>query len=182
MTRKRNPDSYRRVISLAQRRHLRALRTIHGHAATSTRGHSRTYQSWMSMKERCDSPKHKSYEYYGGRGIGYCRRWDKFVNFLDDMGERPAGMTLGRIRHDRDYSPSNCEWQTHAEQANNRRNSRFLSFDGKRQTLQQWADFLGMSAGAIGHRLLAGWSVERALTQPPKIQKNSRYYAQQAAA
>src|SRR5512135_2761999 len=38
---------------------LSAARKIHGHAATREHSHSRTYQSWMSMKERCDSPKHK---------------------------------------------------------------------------------------------------------------------------
>ena len=163
---KRISSHYSRVISDSQKETLRKLHTIHGHAATRNHGHSRTYQSWMSIKERCDSPTHKSYNSYGGRGIRYCERWILFVNFLDDMGERPTGKTLGRIENDGDYKPSNCEWQTHKEQARNRRNSKNIEFDGKRLCLSAWAEFLGCSDDVLQKRLAAGWSIESALTVP----------------
>lgn len=143
---------------------LRNARTIHGHGDTSHSNHSRTYQSWMSMKERCDDPNHKSYLQYGGRGIYYCSRWSNFVEFLADMGKRPEGKTLGRIDNDGIYEPTNCEWQTHKEQARNRRSSRYLSFDNKNYCLSQWAEYLGCSDDVLQKRLDNGWSIERTLT------------------
>lgn len=55
---------------------------------------SRTYQSWQSMKDRCTNPNNPDYQYYGSRGIKVCQQWIEFPNFLEDMGERPPGLTI----------------------------------------------------------------------------------------
>jgi hypothetical protein len=91
----------------------------HGHARSGFR--TREYKTWVSMKMRCLNQKDPAYKRYGGRGIRICERWLIFENFLEDMGERPEGLTLDRKNNNGDYEPGNCKWSTCVEQNNNRR-------------------------------------------------------------
>lgn len=75
------------------------------------------------MKKRCVNPNNIDYRYYGGRGITFCERWLDFSNFLEDMGEKPSGLTLDRIDSDGHYEPTNCRWASRKEQSRNRRRS-----------------------------------------------------------
>ena len=95
------------------------MREFHGHSRVCNK--SRTYSSWCNMKSRCTNPDHHRYYLYGALGIKVCERWDSFVNFLEDMGERPEGKTLDRIDGTKDYEPSNCKWSTPSEQGINRK-------------------------------------------------------------
>jgi hypothetical protein len=83
------------------------------------------YQVWFGMIRRCTHPNVREYPQYGGRGITVCERWtglpDGLLNFAADMGERPAGMTLERMKVDGNYEPGNCKWATILEQNRNRR-------------------------------------------------------------
>jgi hypothetical protein len=83
--------------------------------------HTSTYTIWRGIKKRCNLPSHPSYESYGGRGITYCKEWEKFENFLRDMGERPEGMQIDRIDNNGNYEPSNCRWVTPLENSKNKR-------------------------------------------------------------
>lgn len=79
------------------------------------------YHTWENMRQRCNNPNNTGYQWYGGRGITVCERWDSFANFVADMGKRPDGMTLDRIDVNGNYEPDNCKWSTQTEQMRNQR-------------------------------------------------------------
>ena len=90
----------------------------HGYRGT------KTYASWMAAKFRCSNPNGKDYARYGGSGVQMCDRWlNSFENFLEDMGERPDGMSLDRIDTTKGYEPGNCRWATREQQQQNKRGS-----------------------------------------------------------
>lgn len=76
------------------------------------------------MRQRCENPNHDHFEFYGAVGVAVCDRWKSFALFLEDMGERPEGMTLDRIDVGGNYCPENCRWATPEEQSQNRRKAR----------------------------------------------------------
>ena len=134
----------------------------HGHALRGKR--SSTYQIWEGAKKRCKSPSCKGYPDYGGRGITFCDRWLDFSNFLEDMGERPDGMTLERIDNSKGYCLENCKWATRKEQGSNKRNNVLVTAFGKTQTIPQWSDETGLSYHTIYLRLRKGRTHEEAVT------------------
>lgn len=135
----------------------------HGHGWPKK---SRTYLSWQEMKRRCRNPKAPWFELYGGRGISVCERWDKFENFLADMGERPDGRTLERIESNGNYEPGNCRWATPGEQNRNTSRNIWVDVDGERLCVRDWATRLGLSWASVRGRLRRGWDPVRAVTEP----------------
>jgi len=106
-----------------------------------------TYSSYASMKNRCLDPKHKNYHNYGGKGIKICQRWlDDFKNFLEDMGERPEGMTLDRFDNSLDYNKSNCKWSTNYEQALTRSTTFLIRISNEIRSATEWSIMAGHSA------------------------------------
>lgn len=127
---------------------------------------SRTYVIWTGMKNRCSSfAKGKTAKNYYEKGIRVCERWLNFENFLEDMGEAPIGYSIGRINGNLNYCLENCRWETDKQQANNTTRSRIVEFNGKKMTISQWADHIGIKPNTLLYRLKRGWSINRAINQ-----------------
>jgi hypothetical protein len=155
------------IMSAVRRGHVTSCgcfyieqKSKHGHA----KAESATYASWSAMKSRCSKLRGK--KEYAGKGIKVCERWEKFENFLADMGERPEGMTVDRWPNQTgDYEPNNCRWATASQQANNRKTCRIVSAFGKKLTMMEWSVITEIPFQTIRHRLLRGWSEERSVSQ-----------------
>lgn len=112
---------------------LSALRSngLKAHAAKRTHGRGNkfdlTYRTWMNMRNRCRSKRLREFVIYGARGIAVCERWNDFRNFVADMGEKPAGLSIDRINNGGHYEPGNCRWATPRQQAQNRRTTHATS-------------------------------------------------------
>jgi len=142
--------------------------TRHGEAGIDC---SREYVSWVGMKNRCFNPKDPSWRQYGARGVSVLPEWVKsFASFRDyivkELGRCPAGMTLDRIDTNGNYEPGNVRWATAKIQARNRRNTRFVTAQGKTQLCSEWDDELGFKRGVVYQRVRRGWSDEDAVTAP----------------
>ncbi len=98
----------------AGRNRLKTYRgTINGHLVNI----------YHHIKERCESPHHSKYEYYGGRGI-VCRFRtsrefaDYVINVLDID---PRGLDCDRIDNNGHYEKGNVQFITHKDNLAKRR-------------------------------------------------------------
>ena len=132
-----------------------------GHSPDSKK--SGTYSTWDSMIQRCTNKKSKFFYCYGGRAITVCKRWFDFKNFLEDMGEKPEGMSLDRINSSGDYEPGNCRWATSAQQNRNRKSNINITHNGKTMCVKDWCDALGINVDRVYGFIRRGVSPEEAL-------------------
>lgn len=130
------------------------------------------YRSWVSMRSRCFDPKNKKYPIYGGRGITVCERWFSFNSFMYDMGRKPdPKFTIERDNVNGNYEPGNCRWISRQDQGRNKRNSVFVTYNGKRMLLIDLVEELGLSRAAVYGRLKAGWTLAQAIALPLAVRK-----------
>ena len=139
----------------------------------------RLYRIWSVMRGRCNNPNQSEYHRYGARGITVCPEWDSYsvfkswalANGYDDT------LTIDRIDSNGPYCPENCRWATVKEQSNNRRTCHLLTYNGKTQSLMQWAEETGLSRSCISNRLKKGWPAEKALTEPMRTTRGQGVFA-----
>ena len=133
--------------------------------------HTTEYHIWLSMNQRCSNPNVVQYDRYGGRGIKVCNRWkNSFELFLQDMGKRPKGHSIERKNNDGNYCPSNCIWATYKTQGRNKVNNHRLTFRGETKNISEWAEVIGINQSTLLFRIRRGWSIEKALTTPLRVQ------------
>jgi hypothetical protein len=135
---------------------------------TKTHGMANTklYRAWFNMKKRVNNPSKHDGENY--KNINYCNEWNKFEPFMEwalSNGYKEE-LTLDRINVHGNYEPSNCRWITQKHQQRNKTNTKWITYQGKTQSLADWAEQLGYEMHTLKSRFLRGWEVERAFTEP----------------
>lgn len=127
------------------------------------------YNTWRSVKGRCNNPNHTKYYHYGARGIKMSSEWmNSFEQFLSDMGKRPSdGHSIDRIDTLGNYEASNCRWVTKEEQMRNRGvfNRRY-TYKGVEKCMAEWVKECGIPAMEFNRRLVKGWSIEETIETP----------------
>lgn len=128
----------------------------HGYASRSSR--SPEYEAWEGMKKRC------------GRDPDYldvkvCDKWaNSFADFLHDMGPKPAPhYSIDRIDPYGDYEPDNCRWLPLRAQAANKRNTRWVVWEGRKVSAGVLAKELGIYRSSLYRVLDRGYSIEDAI-------------------
>lgn len=115
---------------------------------------SPTYNSWLSMKQRCMNKNHNAYHRYWWRWIKICNEWlFDFVFFYNDMWDRPNNYTLDRINNDWNYCKENCRWATKKEQQNNRWIKIKCNFRWKDYTISQFAKICWRNRNFVRYRM-----------------------------
>jgi len=128
-------------------------------------GGTRFYGIWKGMQGRCYCKSNKAFIGYGLNGITSAWK-DNFLGFKKDMyksylehvdlyGEKDT--TIERKDPKGNYSKDNCLWATRLEQANNRTDTMFFIYKGKKKSVRNWAREKGLEYGTLRRRIVVGW-------------------------
>lgn len=135
---------------------------------------SKTLHSYNGMISRCNRKTDPYYPCYGGRGITVCSRWlESFSNFLSDMGDKPANLSLDRIDNNGNYCKENCRWATALQQANNNRSNRLIHYAGEVVTLAEGCRKYGIPRMTVRYRMKTGWPDSQLFD--PRIPRGNLY-------
>lgn len=135
---------------------------------------SPTYNTWQSMKSRCNYPNDLAYPQYGGRGITVCEKWNDFLNFYEDMGKRPNGFTLDRLDPNGNYCKENCAWADKKQQCLNKRNVKLYTIDGVTLNKTDWSKLKNIPVSTINARLKKNLSFKDAVCNPINSEYSGR--------
>lgn len=162
----RSCGCYRHYLNREQAKALK----IHGHTWKNNGRPTKTYVTWMNMKQRCINSKHPEYHNYGARDIKVCESWLKsFENFLEDMGEQPKGLSIDRIDNTKGYSKQNCRWTTQKHQCSNTRRNVWCTLpDGTHGTITQLCEIYNIRSNTVATRVARGMDLVTAITKPTR--------------
>lgn len=138
------------------------------------------YKLWATVKNRCYNINEPSYEYYGAKGVSMCDEWrDNPVSFMEWC--KNNGWAKG-LQIDKDiiamglglnpniYSPERCQFVTRDVNMGTTGKTRYIEYNGKRQSLIEWSRELGIPSSTLLVRIdMQGYSIEKAF-----IKKDNR--------
>lgn len=153
-------------LKFAQQLHSASKCTAHGNNFKHGMTHTKIYDVWYAMKQRCYYTKNINYKNYGGRGITVCDEWrDDFKAFYDwsmDNGYQDD-LTIDRIDVNGNYTPENCRWVDIETQANNKRNNVYFTYNNETKTIKQWSRILNISYKTVTTRMYRGYPLAECL-------------------
>lgn len=114
--------------------------------------YTRLWNVWYGMKRRCYCVNDSSYKNYGAKGIIICDEWkNNFMTFYKwaimngyKYGKNIPKMTIERRNVYGNYEPKNCCWKTYKEQMLNTTKNHRLLYKGKKMTIKEISQDLGM--------------------------------------
>lgn len=133
---------------------------------------TRLYKIYYQILSRCYKPYNINYKRYGAKGIKMCKEWkNSYANFYNWAIKNgySESLTIDRIDGNLGYSPENCRWVTYKEQNNNRCSNVYFVYQGKRKTMMEWSEQLGISYTTLQKRYA------RFGNNPEKIFSNEGY-------
>ena len=110
-----------------RREHLLEANTTHGDSMRNR--FARLYRIWANINTRCSNPNFAEFESYGGKGIknefeSYpaFKEWAYANGYYDQPEDTPKRemLSIDRIDPSKGYSPENCRWISHGENAKRR--------------------------------------------------------------
>lgn len=120
------------------------------------------YRSWQALNQRVKVDPNYSH-------VIVCDRWlgdSGFVNFLNDMGDRPDNHSIERKDNTKGYEPNNCRWATKLEQAQNTRHTKHITILGETHSISEWCRIKNISYALVKARRKRGISLEDAIMTP----------------
>jgi len=126
-------------------------------STTHNQRHTKIYEVWKTLKQRCLNPNNKFYFRYGGRGITVCEDWkNNFTSFYEWSMKNgyKEGLSIDRIDNNGNYCPENCRWTDKLTQANNTRTNHYITFRNQTKTIAEWSRHFNLPYGNIQGKLI----------------------------
>jgi hypothetical protein len=131
---------------------------------------SRFFVRYQSIKNRCNNSSINNYSYtnYGARGIKCL--WNSFEEFKNDMYESyqshikefgEKNTSIDRIDVNGHYCKENCRWATRKEQGRNKRNNSFYEFNGKKHSILEWSEVMGINYNTLYTRIRRNYTKDK---------------------
>ena len=122
------------------------------------------YKVWQSILIRTTK---ESNTVYSRKNIKCCKEWQTFENFYKWSIENgyKKGLHIDRIDGNKNYEPLNCRYITPRENTNNRENTFFVDYNGKKEPFTKILieqDKL-KSYTTIIRRIKRGWNHQKAI-------------------
>lgn len=142
--------------------------TTHGES------YSDEYTAIARAIQRCENENNPQYYLYGESGISVFPEWKNNIKaFVQHIGRKPSKRhSLDRFPNQNgNYEPGNVRWATPKQQVRNRRITRMMTYEGRTQSIGDWADETGISYQILITRKMRGFTDNECLTTPIGAQR-----------